>query len=350
MAGRDKIAVIIPSFNGQSYWPDLLPQLAAERYADFDLRIIIVDNNSTDGSVAYIREHFPQFTLLISDTNLGYVGANNLGYEQAVQWGASYVYLLNQDTLVEPGWLQPLYDFAKLHSFGSLQSKINLWPAKDEINTVGNVIHYLGFGYAGSLGIKDHFLPLIQRINYASGAGVFLSVSVIQKLGRLFDKSMFAYLEDLDLGWILQIMGYDNYLIPQSQIYHKYEFHRSIKQVYWFERNRLWVMLKNYRPATLVLIFPAWLIMELGQLFFAAINNWLGAKLRSYAWLFSAEAWKNLSAERKLVQSLRQRSDRLVVGEFSGQILFQPLQGWFLKIANIFFNIYWLIVKQLIFW
>ncbi len=350
MVGQDKIAVIIPSFNGQKYWPDLLPQLAAEKYADFALHIIIVDDNSSDDSSAYIQQNFPQFDFIQSDRNVGYVGANNLGYRRALELGATYIYLLNQDTLIKPGWLQPLYDFAKLNRFGSLQSKINLWPAQEEINSLGNVIHYLGFGYAGQLGIKDTQDQTIQRINYASGAGVFLPVAVIQKLGRLFDSSMFAYLEDLDLGWALQIMGYDNYLIPQSQIYHKYEFHRSIRQVYWFERNRLWVMLKNYHIATLVLIFPAWILMELGQLFFAAWHHWFLAKLKSYRWLFSASEWKKLSSERHLVQALRQRSDRSVAGEFSGQILFQPLSNPILKIANIFFNIYWLIVKQLIFW
>ena len=62
---------------------------------------------------------------------------------------------------------------------------------------------------------------------------------------------MFMYLEDLDLGWSLNLLGYDNYIIPESIIYHKYEFKKGIKQIYWFERNRLWIILKNYKLKTL---------------------------------------------------------------------------------------------------
>lgn len=350
MSQKSKVIVIIASYNGQSYWPELMPVLSRENYQDFALEIVVVDNNSSDGSVAYLRENYPQLKIIASSSNLGFVGANNLGYEYAKEQGADFIYLLNQDTMVKPGWLQPLYDFAKQNKFGSLQSKLLLWPAQEKINTVGNVIHFLGFGYGRKSEQLDRGEEAIKKINYASGAGVFISMSALAELGGLFDETMFMYLEDLDLGWSLQLLGYDNYLIPQSIIYHKYEFKRSMKQLYWFERNRLWIMLKNYKIATLVLIFPAWLLMECGQLLFALGRGQLSQKLKSYGWLFSSAQWKILFAKRSQRQRQRQRSDRQVVYGFSGRILFQPLNSIFLKIANLFFGLYWLIVKQIIFW
>lgn len=348
--GRDKVIVIIVSFNGQAYWPDLLPTLVQEKYINFDLEIVVVDNNSNDGSAEYIAANFSEITLLRSPENLGFVGGNNLGYQYALERGAQYIYLLNQDTVISPGFLQPLYDFSRNNIFGSLQSKINLWPDKNRINTTGNIIYFLGFGYGAESGLVDNKNHFIQKIDYASGAGVWLSMDVLKKLGGLFDEKMFMYLEDLDLGWSLSLLGYDNYLIPESQIYHKYDFGRSMKNVYWFERNRLWVAFKNYKIGTLLLLFPAGIIMELGQLFYAAKNHYLWKKLKAYIWLFSPRQWRHFQSQRQKIQSQRQKTDRQLVRNFSGQILFQPLDTNFLRVANIFFNIYWQIVKQLIFW
>ena len=351
MSKKSKIVVIVVSYNGQKYWPDLKPLLSKERYDDFDVEILIVDNNSKDNSVAYLEKNYPQIEIIKNKENSGFVGANNIGYQYALRHGADFIYLLNQDTVITPGFLQPLYNFAKDNSrIGSLQSKIKLWPDKHKLNTVGNAIHFLGFGYGVDSGCVDKENHIPEKIGYASGAGVFVSMRALRDLGNLFDETMFLYLEDLDLGWQLSMFGFDNYLVPDSVIYHKYEFDRSMRNYYWFERNRLWNMLKNYKLATLILIFPAWLLMEFGQLFYAILKGRLGLKFRSYAWLLSTRQWKILKAKRRFMQRKRKRSDREVVYHFKGRILFQPLASPLLILANIILNAYWLIVKQFIFW
>lgn len=350
MQAKDKILIIIPSYNGLDYFCSLLPQLAKESYLDFELEIVIVDDCSRDDSVNFIKNNFSDFTLLQSKINSGYVGANNLGYEYAKKVKANFIYLLNQDTEIEPGFLQPLYNFAKNNKFGTLQSRLRLYPATNKINTLGNVIHFLGFGYGSGGGQIDLNNQKITKINYSSGAGELVSMKALATLGYLFDETMFAYLEDLDLGWSLQLLGYDNYLVPESVIYHKYEFSRSMKQVYWFERNRLWVSLKNYKLATLILFFPAWLIMEFGQLYFAWRNNYLKNKIKAYKWIFLAQEWKILLAKRKNIQTKRIVSDREILKSFSGKILFQALDSPLLRIANIFFDIYFRLIRYFIFW
>lgn len=349
-----KIIIIIPSYNGLKYWPTLMPQLVAEHYLEFDLEILVVDNNSQDNSADYLAKHYPQIKIIRNSENTGYVGANNIGYQYALKQGADFIYLLNQDTEITPGFLGPLYNFAVSSSarnkFGSLQSKILLYPETDKINTIGNRIHFLGFGYGIKSGLKDTHDQKITKINYASGAGVFISMKALARQGYLFDETLFAYLEDLDLGWSLVMLGYDNYFIPESVIYHKYEFSRSMRQIYWFERNRLWIMCKNYKLATLILIFPAFILMEFGQLFFALANRRLILKLKSYAWIFSINQWQIVLKKRQYIQTLRTRSDRAVVKNFAGQILFQGLDSILLKIANIIFNLYWQIIKIFIFW
>jgi len=351
MSEKNKILVIIVSYNGKRYWDELMPTLLEERYQDIDIEVLVVDNNSSDGSADYLARNYPKIKVIRTEENLGFVGANNIGYEYAKENNFKYIYLLNQDTEVTNGFLRPLYDFAESNNrVGSLQSKLRLWPSKELINTTGNAIHFLGFGYGQDANKVDRNNQKIQKINYASGAGVFISMKALDDLGYLFDETMFMYLEDLDLGWSLNMLGYDNYLIPNSIVYHKYEFSRSMKLFSWFERNRLWVMLKNYKLGTLVLIFPAWFIMELGQFGFALVNKRFIEKIKAYSFLFSRKQIKLLMEKRKNIQSKRIRNDRQVVGKFKGLILFQPLDMFLLKLANIFFFIYWRIVKLFIFW
>lgn len=347
---KDKIFIIIISYNGQIYWSDLLPPLVKEKSNDFDIEILVVDNNSADGSADYLEKEYPQIKVIRNKTNTGFVGGNNIGYEYAKKHGADYIYLLNQDTVISAGFLEPLYNFAKNNKFGSLQSKLKLWSKKDHINTLGNAIHFLGFGYGTKSNQADRHNNKIKKINYASGAGIFLSMKALDKLGYLFDETMFAYLEDLDLGWSLSMLGYDNYLIPDSVVYHKYEFSRGMQQYYWFERNRLWNMLKNYKIGTLLLIMPAGILMELAQLVYAIKNKTFIKKIKSYSFLISPIQLKKLLQKRKYIQNKRVRGDRAVVGKFTGLILFQPLDSVALKIANIFFFIYWRVVKLFIFW
>jgi GT2 family glycosyltransferase len=350
MSKKNKILVIIVSYNGKEYWPELMPTLLEEKYQDVDVEILVVDNNSTDGSVAYINRSYPGVKVTASEKNLGFVGANNIGYKYAKANDFDYIYLLNQDTVVTNGFLRPLYEFAKENKIGSLQSKLLLYSYKDKINTIGNAIHFLGFGYSKGCNEIDKNNQKISKINYASGAGVFISMEALADQGYLFDETMFMYLEDLDLGWSLNMLGYDNYLIPDSIVYHKYEFNRGMRQYAWFERNRLWVMLKNYKLATLILIFPAWFIMELGQLAFALVNKRFWQKIKAYAFLFSPRQMNLLIKKRKYIQNKRIRSDRQVVSKFTGLILFQPLNMILLKLANIFFFVYWQIIKLFIFW
>ncbi|MBT4349288.1 glycosyltransferase family 2 protein [bacterium] len=350
MSKKIKVIIIIPSFNGQNYLQDLLPDLVSDEYQDFDLDVLVVDNNSSDDSVAYIRDNFSQVKVIVNKKNTGYVGANNIAYQYAKEHKADFIYLLNQDTEISKGFLQPLYDFAKNNKFGSLQSKLLLSPDKNKINSLGNVIHFLGFGYSSHCGEEDNEKQKITTINYSSGAAVFISMEALSRLENLFDETMFMYLEDLDLGWTLQLLGYQNYLIPDSVIYHKYEFDRSIKQVYWFERNRLWVMLKNYKLVTLLFLFPAGVLMEIAQLFYAWQHKYLKQKLKSYSWLFSLSQWKILRQKRKFIQQHRVTNDRFILKQFSGKILFQPLESQSLKIANEIFDLYFKIIRLFIFW
>ena len=80
---KNKIVIIIVSYNGKEYWPDLMPTLLEEKYQDVDVEILVVDNHSDDGSAADLARTYPGVKIIRNEENLGFVGGNNVGYEYA---------------------------------------------------------------------------------------------------------------------------------------------------------------------------------------------------------------------------------------------------------------------------
>ena len=346
-----RIAILIVAYNGIDFLPICLNSLAAVQGEPF--AIFVVDNNSTDGTARYIEDRWENVHLIRSDSNRGYAGGNSYGWGhiQKEMPSVEYILLLNQDTIVTPDFLVPLT--AALDTDATLvavQPQLLLDPERNKINSLGNITHYLGFGYSSYNGSLIDAVAINRHpINYASGAAVLLRVSTIAKVG-LFDDFMFMYLEDLDLGWRLSLAGYKQELIPESIVYHHYEFSRGMRQYYYFERNRLWIVLKNYRLATIVILLPALLIMEVLQLVYAIMNGMALSKLRSYAYFLDVRNIRNLYVDRKKTQALRVVTDRSILRSYTGMIEFQPLHSPAVTLSNIFFEFYRRLILLLIHW
>jgi GT2 family glycosyltransferase len=188
-----------------------------------------------------------------------------------------------------------------------------------------------------------------KKICYPSGAAVIFPAEVLKKVG-LFDEEMWMYCEDEDLGWRIWLAGYKCVLAPEAVVYHKYEFSRSITKFYWIDRNRIITILKNYHILSLILIFPALLVLELGLLFFALRNGWLKEKLKVYKYFLSAKNWRYLSYARREAQRLRKVKDSDIIGMFSASISYQEIDDFKLRAANKVMEVYWRIVKFIIIW
>ena len=348
-----KVAIIIVNFNGEKYLPDCLGSLQKINYDKDFFKIIIVDNDSEDRSLEIIEKFSDlEIKLIKNDKNQGFAEGNNIGIRWAMGENFNYVYLLNQDTAVEPDFLVKAVELAESDSkISAVQSLLLLWSEKDKINSWGNEIHYLGFGFSGGYKEKFEKEKLAEKeINYASGAGCLLKINVLKEIG-LFDSDLFMYHEDLDLGWRMKIAGYKNMLAPKSIVYHKYEFSKSIEKFYYMERNRYIVLLKNYKWATLFLISLAVDFMEIGMLVFSFFNGTYKERFKVYKYIFNAKNLDRIFDKREEVQKLRKVSDRTVSKNFVGSIEFQDLQNAILKyIVNPLFSAYWFIVKQIILW
>ncbi|MBT3690329.1 glycosyltransferase family 2 protein, partial [bacterium] len=261
------------------------------------------------------------------------------------------IMLLNQDTQVTEGYLDKLVEeIASDEKISAVQPKILLYPETDKVNSLGNVIHYLGFGYTfGHKELDKKSLFKSRNINYCSGAACLYKVSVLKKVGLFYDE-LFMYHEDLDLGWRMKLLGYNNIVAKTSVVYHSYEFSRSIKKYYYMERNRFIVMFQNYKLGTILLILPVLVIMEMGLLLFSLSNGFFKEKLRVYKYFLKRESWQKLNKKRIEVQSNRILNDQQVVKRFSGEILHQEVKSNLLNFINPLFDLYWQVVKRLIIW
>jgi GT2 family glycosyltransferase len=187
-------------------------------------------------------------------------------------------------------------------------------------------------------------------MSVASGAAVLYKCAALRLVG-LFDDAIFAYHEDVDQSWRMRLNGFRVVLAPKSIIKHRYEFSRSIKKFYFMERNRYWVHIKNLKLPTLLLLLPAFLLMEIGLWFYSFVGGWWREKLRAYTYLFSPKQLIQLWHERCRVQKQRTVPDRTIVRQFSSRILYQEIaHPLWEHVGNHFFAAYWFVVKRLIWW
>jgi GT2 family glycosyltransferase len=259
----------------------------------------------------------------------------------------------------------PLYQGGD--KIGIAQSKILLYPKNNEgwknprINSLGNIIHFLGFGFTRGYNEVDKNPPATSPHpspsqgegvikGYASGCSFIIKKEVIEKIGG-YNEEYYMYHDDLELGWKTRLAGYKIVLAPKSIVYHKYEFSRSVRMLYYMERNRHLAIFTYYRLPTIILILPALLVMDLGMLFYSIINGWFFTKLKICFYFLNPAVWLKIFRTRKEIKKLRVKKDREIIKDFSGEIKFQEIANPVLKyIVNPALNIYWKIIKIFIFW
>ena len=363
-----KTSIVIVSYNHRPFLSGCLDALDRARLDPAATRIILVDNASTDGTAAFVASELlvgtPARTrgglpvvFVASDTNLGFAGGNNVAFRRAIGDGDDFVYVLNPDTEVEPGFLHEAIAAARRDSrIALVQSLVMRYGEPGIVNSYGDAMQFLGFGYSNgdgrSLSEPDVAARVagIRDLPYACGTAALVRVSTLLEIG-LFQEELFVYCEDAELSWRARLAGYRAVLAPASRVQHKYDFHRSTAKFYWLERNRWLVLLWCYRAPTLALIAPALLAMEVGVWGMAVKDGWWREKARACRDLLSPSRWPRILAIRHSVQKLRRLRDRELTEVFAGTITFGPVSPWALThVANPVFSAYWRVARSLMFW
>ncbi|MCD6471336.1 glycosyltransferase family 2 protein [bacterium] len=346
-----EIVVIIPVYNGEKYLFDCLNSLKEQTF--LPAKIIVIDNASKDKSVEVaekFKKKFQRLTIISNKKNLGFARAVNQGIKEVINSDIDYILLLNQDAFCEKKCFEKLVEVAqKQNNSFALQPLIFNFPDKNKIQTAGDRIHFLGFGYSGNYNLEiKKFKPKIKEIPYASGAAMFINMDILKKVG-LFDEDLFMYHEDMDICIRARMLGYKILLVPEAIVYHKYNPKLTHFKLYWSERNREIVLLKFYKLATLFLIFPFWLIMEIGTLAYSLFTGWFWLKIKSYFNVL-LQLPKILNKRFK-IQKTRIVSDREILKFFDDKFNFGGFEHPLIKyLVNPLFGTIWKIIKNFIYW
>ena len=216
----DKAAVIVLNWNG---WEDTVECLASCAGLDYENReTIVVDNGSTDDSVARIRAAYPDVKLVETGKNLGFAGGNNAGIRAALANGARYVWLLNNDTTVEPRALTALIEaIAADPKAGVAGSKITyfddpgmLWYAGGEFTPEGPVRH------RGLDETDTGQFEQLEETGFITGCSLLTTAEVLERVGLLAEE-YFLYWEEADFDWRARAAGYTLLYVPGSVVRHK---------------------------------------------------------------------------------------------------------------------------------
>jgi GT2 family glycosyltransferase len=272
----------------------LLPQLREED------ELIVVDNGSSDGTVAIVRDAAPQARVLEIGRNLGFAGGARAG---AAVCSAPLILFLNPDARPAAGCLDALRRVAvERADWGAWQALVTM-EGGAMINTAGNVAHFLGMGWAGRCGRHVSEAPdEPEEVGFASGAALAARRDAWNQLDG-FDERYFMYCEDLDLSLRLWLTGWRVGIAPAARVEHDYEFEKGTRKWFLMERNRWWTILTAYPGALLLLLAPALLGAELALLGLAWRGGWLREKLRAQAAVIAA--LPAILARRRKVQADR---------------------------------------------
>lgn len=251
-----RVTIVILNWNGKNDTIECLNSLNSITYNNHD--IFVVDNGSTDGSVECLKALFPGIEIIETGSNLGYAGGNNVGIQQAIDSGADYVLLLNNDIVVDKAFLDELVNVAESdEKIGFVGPKVYFYDydgRRDVINFAGAKINY----YRGAILRKgwresDHGqYDQVEEMGFVEGSCVLVKRQVIEKVGVL-DPEYFTYWEDIDWCARGYKAGYMSYYVPKSKIWHKISTSNvGMRKIYYMSRNRILFLKKNASRSQIV--------------------------------------------------------------------------------------------------
>jgi GT2 family glycosyltransferase len=274
--------VVIPNWNGERFLPTCLSSLRLQAFEDFET--VLVDNGSTDGSVAFASHNFPEVRVLPLPENRGFSAAVNAGIQAS---NAEHVALLNNDTETDPGWLEALVEAADAYpDAGFFASKLVDFYDRRILDGAGDVLRRSGLPYRLGHGERDRgqYDEATYVFGACAGAAMYRR-GMLDDVG-LFDEDFFANCEDGDLSFRAQLAGYRCLYVPGSVVYHMGSAtfgKRTPTSTRLGTRNSLCLLVKNL-PAPLVPGFlPFVLAGQLSRLVVTASTSTLKAHIEGLA-------------------------------------------------------------------
>ena len=268
------VNLFVLNWNGRDLTLDCLFSLEKITYPN--VKVYVIDNGSSDNSVTAIRNQFPDYEIIELPENYGFARGNNAGFE-LVKQKADYTIFLNNDTIVDPNFVEPLIN--------AMESNSTVKQSTPKIFYADN-LDYIWFGggkvslWAGwirHLGIrqKDSMQFSFDRnVDYATGCCVCMRTVDFESIG-MFDESFLMYGEDVDLSLRFRKQGGQILFVPESKIWHKVSSsigtQFSIRK--WKRKNigKIKIVTKHVHPAQLPIVMPLAILVSILELFITII-------------------------------------------------------------------------------
>lgn len=218
------LAAVVVNWNGGELVLRAVESLYEGQFAP--VSVIVVDNNSQDGSPEAIRSRFPEVILIRNRRNVGFGRANNQGFEEALRRGAEFILLLNNDAWMEEGSLERLVDFIKAHPKAGGTSPLIVYAQQPDRVWFGGGVVRLWMGLVAHRGIRQplsSISPHPRQSDYLTGCALLLRSQALREVGP-FSPQYEIYGEDVDLSLRLRSAGWELWFYPRSKVYHQLSF------------------------------------------------------------------------------------------------------------------------------
>jgi len=268
--GGHKVSIIVVSWNGERFLKDCLEALSLQTYCERE--IILVDNGSTDSSVCFVRERFPEIKIVELAENKGFAGGNIEGLKACT---GDFIALINNDTRADEKWLENLLQpMVENRNIGICASKL-MMDGTGKINSAGDGLTTAGVGFNRGLWKDRAFYDDSESVFGGCGAAVLYRRKMLEEIGFL-DEDFAFYDEDVDLNFRAQLAGWRCMYVPSAIVHHKRNGtagRLSDLHVYHHTRNLEFVWIKNM-PTGLIMRFAHHkLIQEVGAFCYLCLRH-----------------------------------------------------------------------------
>jgi len=267
---NNKVSIIVVNWNGERFLRDCLRALSGQSYASCE--IILVDNGSSDSSVRFARENFPEVKVVELSENKGFTGGNAAGFEIAQ---GVFIALVNTDARVDETWLQNLIEpMVRDRSVGICASKL-IFTESLTLNSAGDGLTTAGVGFNRGLGGSAADFNSFELVFGACGAAVLYRRRMLDEIGFL-DDDFFLYDEDTDLNFRAQLAGWKCAYVPTAVAYHVANAtarRLSDLHVYYHTRNLEFVWIKNMPLGIMLRFAHHKIIQELGSFCYLCLRH-----------------------------------------------------------------------------
>ena len=305
-----RVTVVVPNWNGERFLETCLGSLCEQSFEDFET--VVVDNGSTDASLALLERDFPEVRVAALPENRGFAAAANAGIMAS---GAEFVALLNNDTEVDPLWLESLVRSAEDHpEAGLLATKLVDFHDRRFLDGAGDALRLSGLPYRLGHGERDRGqFDAPGYVFSACAAAALYRRGMLDEVG-LFDEDFGSYCEDGDLSFRARLAGYECFYVPDAVVYHMGSAStggkRSATATRLGTRNSISLLIKDLPLSVAPHVLPFFVAGQIVRFAAAAATGTLGAHLEGLA-----GAWRQLPLmieKRREIQGKKKVSDAYV--------------------------------------